>query len=47
MAGSRGADVIVFVIVVSLATILFFYFDNTRSDMDSVILPERCCFSLT
>jgi len=25
------------VIIVSFATTLFFYFDNTRSDMDSVI----------
>lgn len=34
----RGAEVIVFVIVVSFASTLFFYFDNkTRSGTDSVI----------
>ncbi len=34
--GFRGAEVIVFVIVVSFPTTLFFY--KTRLDMDSVIL---------
>lgn len=33
----RGAEVIVFVIIVSFATTLFFYSDNTRSDMDSIV----------
>jgi hypothetical protein len=36
MSGFRGAEVIVFVIVVSFPTTLFFY--KTRLDMDSVIL---------